>query len=830
MSPARRRPAALAEHRLHHAIRAALLGMALTTAASSAVLAADAPAPSSAAKAYNIPAGPLGRTLSSFAVGAGMALSFDPALTEGLSNAPLSGSYTPQDAAQRLLAGSGLEIVPRTDGSYTLKKRAAAAAPATGTTPATTTLPSVTITAEAERSATTEGSGSFAVRAVSLNKGTQALKDIPQSISVLTRKQLDEQGITDLKDAMNNVTGTVGVGGVGQGMVLSARGFQIDDWQYDGVAIPRNNYALGNWGTEGMVFFDRLEVLRGASGLLQGTGSPGGAVNLVRKRGQSEKTVTATARAGSWDRYGVQLDAGGPLNAEGTLRGRVVVDEARSHSFVDFVNNRTRSLYAALDYDISPDTTVGLGVSHLDSKGRPFILGVPLLAGGQELGLPRSTFTGSGWNRASVEQTVLYADLDHRINADWKFKVSALRMSERNTSTHQRMSGDPELQPDGSGVSYDDWITDFDSRKFGIDAFVNGRFDAWGLRHEVTVGANYSKYTSSDMFARTFTSGGNLFDIDHNRPMPTVDSLLVNGGRKTNSSYDVQQKGIYASVRTRLTEPLTAIVGARASWYDNLYTESLFNSQSASRASGEITPYIGLVYALTPQWSAYGSYTSVFEPQSARTVQGNVLDPVIGSNYELGIKGELLDKRVNTSLALFRYDHKNRGVNDFDAGFACDGWYCSIASGKVRSQGVEAEVSGEVLRNLQAMVGYTYNTTKYLSDPTNQGEVFSTWTPKHMLRAWVSYRLPSEWNRMTIGGGFTTQSHTLGYDRSFKVPGSTVASLRFAYQATPEINLALNVNNVFDKHYVLPGFVGYTGATYGDPRNLMFTLKYTPKF
>ena len=136
---------------------------------------------------------------------------------------------------------------------------------------------------------------------------------------------------------------------------------------------PRNNYALGNWGTEGMVFYDRLEVLRGASGLLQGTGSPGGAVNLVRKRGQAERTVAITARAGSWDRYGLQLDAGGPLNSEGTLRGRVVLDESRSHSFVDYVNDRTRSLYAALDYDISPDTTVGLGISHSDSNGRPMI-------------------------------------------------------------------------------------------------------------------------------------------------------------------------------------------------------------------------------------------------------------------------------------------------------------------------------------------------------------------------------------------------------------------------------------------------------------------------
>lgn len=834
MSVARTRTAELAvptERRLNHAIRAALLGMAFAAAtAPMGARAADATAlEATAAKPYNIPAGPLGRSLSGFAVSAGIALSFDPALTEGLTSPALSGTYAPRDAAQRLLAGSGLDIVPRSDGSYTLKKSVVGAATAPGAAPGSTTLAPVTITAEAERSATTEGSGSFAARAVSINKGDHALKDIPQSISVMTRAQLDEQGITDLKDAMNNVTGTVGIGGVGQGMVLSARGFQIDAWQYDGVAIPRNNYALGNWGTEGMVFYDRLEVLRGASGLLQGTGSPGGAVNLVRKRGQSEKTVTATVRAGSWDRYGAQLDAGGPLNAEGTLRGRVVVDESRSHSFVDFVNDRSRSLYAALDYDISPDTTVGFGVSHLDSKGRPFILGVPLLAGGKELGLPRSTFTGSGWNRASVEQTMLYADLDHRINTDWKLKLSAVRLSERNTSTHQRMSADPELQPDGSGVSYDDWITDFDSKKFGIDAFVNGRFDAWGLRNEVTVGANYSKYTSSDMFARTFTSGGNLFDIDHNRPMPTVDSLLANGGRKTLSTYDVQQKGIYASWRARLTDPLTAIVGARASWYDYNYHEPLSGSQETSSASGEITPYVGLVYALTPQWSAYGSYTSVFEPQSARTVQGNVLDPVIGSNYELGIKGELLDKRVNTSLAVFRYDHKNRGVNDFDAGFACDGWYCSTASGKVRSQGIEAEVSGEVLQNLQAMVGYTYNTTKFLSDPTNQGKVFSTWTPKHMLRAWVSYRLPGEWNQFTVGAGVTTQSHTLGYDRSFKVPGATVTSLRLAYQATPEVNLALNVNNVFDKHYVLPGFVGYTGATYGDPRNLMLTLKYTPK-
>lgn len=389
------------------------------------------------------------------------------------------------------------------------------------------------------------------------------------------------------------------------------------------------------------------------------------------------------------------------------------------------------------------------------------------------------------------------------------------------------MHGD--VATDGSGMTYANWITDFDSDKFGLDAYVTGRFEAMGLRHETTVGANYSKYTSDDLFARTFTAGGNLFAIDHNRAEPTLASMVAAGVKPSRAGYDVQQKGVYGSLRTRLTEQLTAIAGARASWYDSIYNDKQAGTRTLTTASREITPYAGLVHALTPQWSAYGSYTGVFVPQSERTAAGNVLEPIIGKNYELGVKGELMDGRVNTSLAVFRYDHNKRAVNDLDAGFACDGWYCSRNSGKVRSQGFEAEVSGEVLRNLQLMAGYTFNTTKFLSDPEEQGKVFSTITPKHMLRAWASYRLPGEWNQLTVAGGFNVQSHTLGYDRSFKLAGFSVGNLRLSYQATRELNVAVNVNNVFDKRYVLPGYVGYTGATYGDPRNVMLTLKYTPK-
>lgn len=767
----------------------------------------------------SIAAQPLAQALNDWARQTRLQLVVQQSAVAGKTAPAVSGSLSPRQALDRLLQGSGL--FGRFEGNLVTVEPM----PRAGDT---AHLATVTVTARAERSATTEGSGSFAVRAVSINKGDQALKDIPQSVSVLTRTQLDEQGITDLKAAANNVTGMVGAKGVGQGMVLSARGFQIDSWQYDGVPIPRNHYALGNWGTEGMVFYDRLEVLRGSSGLLQGTGSPGGAVNLVRKRGQAEKTVALTARAGSWSRYGLQLDAGGPLNADGTLRGRVVVDQANSHSFVDYVNDRTRSLYAAVDYDVSPDTTIGLGVSDSDSQGRPMIRGLPRYPDGRDLGLDRSTYVGAWWNRAHIKQTTLFADVDHRFNPDWKLKVSALRMSEKNTSVHQRMHG--TVASDGSGLTFANWATDFDSTKVALDAYVNGRFQALGMRHDVTLGSNYSKYTSNDLFARTFVPGGNIFAIDHNRPWQDLGTIMAAGGVQTRPQYDVRQRGVYGSWRAQLTEPLTAILGARVSWYDYLYRIPATNVRSINTASGEVTPYAGLVYALTPQWSAYGSITSVFEPQSARTVAGNVLDPVIGTNHELGIKGELMEGRVNASLAVFRYDHKNRAISDVASGQVCSGGYCSIASGKVRSQGFDAEISGEVSRGLQVMAGYTHNTTKFLVDPVNRGKVFSTWTPEHMLRVWTSYQLPGDWNRLNVGAGVTTQSHTLGYDRSFKVPGFSVWNMRVAYQVTPEVSLSMNLNNVFDKRYWIPGFAEQNGNNeFGDPRNVMFTLKYTPR-
>ncbi|VVP23500.1 Ferripyoverdine receptor [Pseudomonas fluorescens] len=783
---------------------------------------------------FNLPAGPLASTLNAIASQSGHIVSLEPSLVQGKQAPAVIGRMPAAEAMQRALAGSGLQLRVTEQGNFSVE-------PATDGN--TTLQLGATNIVERSIDATTEGSGSYAARAVTIGKGTHTLKEIPQSVTVMTRKQMDDQGLTDLKDAANQTTGLVGVQGVGKGMILTSRGFQIDDWQYDGVPIPRNTYALGNWATQDLIFFDRMEVLRGASGLLQGTGSPGGAINLVRKRGQYAPTVTLTGKAGSWDHYGLQLDAGGPLNQTGTVRGRFVADEDQSQSFTDYEWSKTHSLYGALDFDLREDTTLGLAVSRSDGESRPMIRGLPRYADGSPVDVSRSTYTGARWNHSDIDVTTVYADLEHRFNDDWAFKVGAVRMTEDNQAKNQRLqtSGDG-LNADGSGVQYADFVSDFDATKIGLDMNLVGRFEALSMQQEVMLGGNYSKFTSDDCFARTFNnSSDTLFGIDHDRPEISYDGLLnTPGGRATPSKYDIRQKGLYGSWRVKPIEPLTLVLGSRVSWYDYSYTSAtqgafsnvaIEEAPSTTNETGEFTPYAGIVYDLNREWAVYASYTDVFEPQTARTTSGSVLKPVIGSNYEIGLKGELMDGRVNTSLAVFRYDQENRAVNDVASGFACDGWYCSTASGKVRSQGIEAEISGEVLSGLQLFAGYTYNTTKYLEDPVDEGRVFSQWTPKHMLRVWSDYQFSGDWSRVSTGLGFTTQSHTLGYERTYEIPGYTVWNARLGYQLTPEIDLALNANNLFDKNYYTAGYNQLNGNNYfGDPRNVMFSVKYTPAF
>ncbi|WP_084455218.1 TonB-dependent siderophore receptor [Comamonas composti] len=781
-----------------------------------------------ATRSYQLPAQPLGNALAQIAADSGQQISIDANLVRGRTAPAVQGSYTAEQAARAALAGSGLELVQTGSGNWGL--RALPAPPAARTVSADgPVLGEVRVTAAAAPSATTEQTGSYTARAVSVGKGEQALKDIPQSISVVTRQLMDEQNSSSVYDALASTTGITLLQSPQGGKYIYSRGFNITTLQCDGVNVQRlygraNNYAGGT------AIYDRAEILRGSTGLLQGGGDPSGTVNLARKRPLKEGGVSVTAKAGSWDRYGAQVDGSGALNAEGTLRGRAVLDVEDGHSFIDYVNQRNSTLYGTLEYDLSAQTQLNIGASYESFKGRPFISGLPRYSDGRDIGLQRSTFLGAAWNHQDNDNTSLYADLSHQFNERWRAKVSAIHVKEeldmKYASSQRAVAAATGL---GGTVAN---LTQADQKASGLDAYLSGEFDALGRQHELVLGASYNRTrATSDYSSMTPPSPIDVFAPNPFTPEPSNAQLRYANTERTIGK--TRQLGAYGALRLQLSEPLKLVLGGRMASYKTDW-DTITTTAGAVRASvthqdnTRFMPFAGAIYALSPGWSAYVSYADIFNPQWSLNAAGQNLKPIVGSTYEVGLKGELFGGRANTSLALYRVDQKNRATEDIASGPDCrDGYYCYSDAGRVRSQGFDAEISGELNRGWNLFAGYTFNRNTYARDINNQGQDFNTYTPKHMLRVWSTYQLPGAWSAFTLGGGVDAQSAAYRKVGTVRITtgGRAVWNSYVRYQINRQWQASLNFNNMFDKHYYTTAGNLVNSSHYGDPRNVMLTLR-----
>lgn len=819
-------PSALLAARLRAAfpapLAAACVAAAAALAAASAAQAQPAP---ELLRSYAIPATTLDDALGRFGRASGALVAADPELTAGLRSPGLEGRHTVGQGLARLLAGTGLEAAPTAEGGYALR-RTPVAAPG-----AARSLDEVRVTARAERSATTEGSGSYAADVVTIGKGEQSPREIAQAVSVITQQRLQDQGLTDIKSAL--VAAAPGVSMVSNepGGHFYSRGFLIGSYQFDGVPLERQLYARGSAFNTSMALYDRVELMRGPQGLFEGAGDPSGSVNLVRKRPTAERQAVLTAKAGSWNERGAQADLGGPLNAGGTLRGRLVLDYSQADSFRDHFDTRERTAYAALDADIAPGTTLGVGFSRETPEGSLDWTGLPNNGDGSMPAFARSTNLSTPWSRAGKTQDTWYADLAHSLGGDWKLKASLVRVHEANALKYLLRTG--RLGPP---VSMRGDVYDFDmvSRNLGGDAYVTGSTQVLGRKLSVTAGANFSHQRSHDLWGwqRDIESLNGSADQPALVPEPaTADTLAAN---RMDDGYRSDKKGVYAMGRYELAGPLSLVLGGRWSRYRQTYaSDGIWGySESTAQERGKLTPFAGLIHPLSPQWSAYGSYADIFRPQSQRAASGEFLAPVTGKTLELGLKGELPGGRAQASFALFRTAQKNVALEDASvdpevADARCAGT-CYRSSARMRSQGVEAEVTGEVARGLQLSASYTYTHTRYRgTDVPSVGYDISanTGVPRHMARLWAGYRLPGTWNAVTVGGGLRSQSRAadFGYDGR-EQGGYTVVDARLAYRFTPRLSAALNIGNVTDKTYFRS--ISYGRNFYGTPRSVLLTLQY----
>lgn len=811
---------------LNRALRHALFGAALGFAAAPATLLADEPGSTASVKRYSIAAGPLADALNQFARTAGITLATTPQQTAGKSSPGLQGEYEAHEGLNQLLQGSDMEALNQGNGSFILSQRLdVGSAMELGATAISST----------GLGGTTEGSGSYTTGAVSIGKTPQSLRRTPQSVTVLTEQRMKDQNLTNLKEMLQQTPGVVVDQTDSERVNYYSRGYQIDALQFDGATLNIDS-RNGNFIQPDVATLDHVEVLRGASGMLRGSGNPSGTVNMVRKRPTRDFQGSASYTAGSWEANRYTADISGPLTEGGAIRGRVIAVHSDKDFFQDARMERKNVLYTVLAADLTDRTTLTGGFEYTEMDATGAWGGLVPDFDGSPLPFSRSTFLGANWARWDRTNAHTFIELEHAFDSGWNLKLNGNRSrlaykdhGFQQTSLARTVGAtNPYLWDVNYNFSDGGGRTNYSN----LGAVLDGPFNVLGREHRLTAGAEWNE---ADAIGNESVWGYNARGVDVRNWNPsTVNKDRINPTVNPQAHTITTQKATYASLNLSLADPLNAIIGARLNWYD-------FDNQNSTtgdyKVTQEVVPYAALIYDLTANISAYTSYTEIFAPQTSYDTSGSLLEPMTGEVYELGLKGEFYEGRLNSSIAVFRTNLIGKGLQDAEAlanGITCQPTFaqgsCMSASGKSRSEGVELEISGEVAPGWQVTGGYTYTTSEYLKDSAaNTGNALRTTDPKHLMRLFTSYKLPGQLSNWTVGGGVQTQSDTYATNTArtarAEQGGYAVYNAMLAYRFNEHYSAQLNANNVFDKYYYEK--IGVTGANYyyGEPRNFAVTLR-----
>ena len=810
------------------AVRAALVLLLAVGGAGATLphmaLAAES-SPAASLRDYHIPAGNLREALAAFAIAAGVNLSSQGVALDGQATPGLRGRYDVMAALQTLLQGSGLEVVDGGSGNYLLRNMNASTADG-----GLASMPAVVVSAEADRA--TEGTGLYTARAMSTATGLNlSQRHTPQTVSVISRQQMEDFELTTLQDVARATPGLYGKtqGVSDQETTYFARGFALSHVNVDGLPLDVTGFNERNVSAD-MLMYDRVEVVRGATGLMEGAGAPSGSINMIRKRPTATPLLIASAHLGSWKDKQLTVDASNALNASGSVRGRVAASLRDSDSFVDVVGNKNSTVYAILEADLTPSTTAGIGFSRQHSRTDGVFVGLPTLLDGRHMALPRSTFLNNADSFQKRDNNVVFADLETRLEKGWRSRLAITHIdassSTRNT-TNSRVDGETYLlEQSETGWKYN-------TEQVVADWRLSGPVTWFGRRHDVIVGASY-RHDDSDAGQSWEGAQTRVFDLrqwnPHAYPMHGAPFEPYNWGRKTD------ERGIYAAGSFSLADPLRLVLGGRFGWYAQDVT-GWYSTDPVWRRSltedAKFTPYAGIVYDVDQHHSLYASGTQIFQPQSVLDVKDNTLPPLSGTNLELGVKGEYFGGRLNASGALFRIKQKNRAMADEVNCPTGGAIYCARAAGQVQSEGVDLQVSGSPLPGWQVAGGYTYVLAKYTQDSVaaNIGRRIATDEPKQLFKLYTTVQLSGSLARWNLGASVTAQDKIYRRDTDYltRQGGYALLGLTAGYRLSEQLQLRVNIDNVLDRRYYQALGYAWSGGLerYGAPRSVLVSLNYT---
>lgn len=688
-----------------------------------------------------------------------------------------------------------------------------------------------------------------------VGKTVTPLKDIPNTVTLVDREQIQAQNLFTLEDALTATPGITVTGVGSEDPSYMSRGFAISNYLIDGT--PTLSFGFPSVVPD-LFAYDRLEVLRGPAGLFSGSGNPAGSINLVRKRPLDELKLQGSLGYGSYQNFRGEIDVSAPLAKGVAVRAGAMVQD--QDQFFDVAHRNRVTAFGVGKIDIGERTTFTFGATYDRFKpaiqsGLPGLIGGADGSDGQLLDIRRSTYLGADWNRFKSDIWSAFADITHEISDRWTIRASALYTDVERVDVYSYIGNQPITETNGL-TNHIAYRGDSFMKSHSFDFNAVGSFPAFGREQTLILGFDYQDSSYQSYGTRL----SNYARIDVYNPVSPLEPPLdpykpsppypVQGGtgqtvtqNLSASDTRIAQFGAYGQMRFSPVEGLTAIGGGRLTWWDT-DTQTLLPTlgrKGGYSIDARFTPYAGLVWDATREWNIYASYADSFTPQAAPAGRirpdGQQVEPLVGAQYELGTKLSLMNDRLLLSAAAYQIEQTNRLFNDpDDAGVV-------LQIGKVRARGFEAEAAGEILPGWRINGGYSYTRTKYLEDANAsfEGLPLVPIIPKHSVKVFTNYKAPAgALAGLSLGGGLTWFSSTYGGNpATFNAAGAlvtrssivrqgayAVVDLRAGYEFDERISLSVNVNNVLDKTYYARISSTGRGNYFGTPRTVFATLRF----
>ncbi|MBL8266807.1 TonB-dependent siderophore receptor [Steroidobacter sp.] len=761
----------------------------------------------------DIPAGDLTHALKTLADQTGADLVYRPEQVEGLKTRGVKGEYAPKDAIEKLLEGTALQLSTNAAGALLIAEPKRSGAAQRAGDAATTSG----VQAESQ---STHADGEVSEIVVTAHRSRAATKtdapliETPQSVSIITSKQIEAQGASSMEAVLQYSAsihsadaGTRNSGTVGTTFVM--RGFASSGSLYiNGSRFPINTIN----GPEEPYFYERVEVLKGPASVLYGQAAPGGIINMVTKRPTDEPLRELELQGGSWNRKQVNGDFAGRTE-DGTWGYRVTGIARDSDTMVDYVMDDRRAVSGVLEWQPSDATVVSLLTTYRESDTL-YNLGSPLegtlLPNPAGLGrIPRTRYLGEPEDTFfETDRTTIGLQVEHRFNDTWKLLSNSLWFdstvdygyvgvaSFTNPPDYRRANSSGRMRVDAEdGIS--------------IDNQLQGDIELGRFEHTLLVGLDYSDRSFNRVDSALVLQPKDVYAPVYGNPFTRNPA--------TRSTEAATQTGVYFQDQIKYDDRWIVMLGARR---DHVNEKSASSTGATSQLKNDVLTYrAGLVYLLDNGLAPYASYAESFQPAFGRDVNGRPFDPLTGEQYEVGLKYEPKGYNALVTVALFELTQRNVLRTDLsNFGFLQQ-------TGEARARGIELEASASLSRGLDLVAGYSYTdalVTK--SNAGDQGLRFAA-LPRNRASLWAHYSVADGWAKgLSFGAGVRYVDDSLSTRGRFFVPSYTVADATLGYWLTRSLELKLIVNNITDKEYLA---ACQFNCAYGTERNFVAAAKYT---